>query len=590
MAGTLSNLVPLADHLAQSSTIATPRTPSSAPLAPARLGSRHGRFAGSREATQIRLAAQLLSPFDSLDIPVSTLATGPITIEQFFGHKIPAHQLPGDHAIGGRYVLDASTPSHVRSAFAGRHTRSAGFATGVGGGPGSGVYGDFLGGPHSNNHKGAHIGGINSDPDPHFVDSRRPMPNDGFASPSITVIDSDNRWRSTDDAAVRMAALMRTVPEFGNCYLHYDGLMRGNVGAELATVSAERPVLFCPAVPAIGHTVVNGVLLVNGIPLNQVDNNGRGAGTHASHRAVGAWRAEATIAKQLGEATSTSVSLSQVRSGTLESTLGPLANSGVVVCCDAETAEDLLRIADAAITLGFVMAGASGLAEAIEALRLGAAVSAATGPGHLVPAGSAPESAAPVPVAGVGSHGTLILAAANPSPLSVSSGGALASVPLTRLTLLDREFPQLSGVGDDLVVVDWPISIDLPVAAALDFMRLPVNAAEQLAMLARHSHAGRHIIVVGAQIARVVLDALRISSLAPLTRTAGGTVISVAAGGRLVAIVPEVAEAGFEYSTVSAVLTEIRALQGTTAETITESTTESTTGTTPSTAEINAPI
>jgi 2-keto-3-deoxygluconate transporter len=186
----------------------------------------------------------------------------------------------------------------------------------------------------------------------------------------VVAIDAHTRCRSEEEATAEMKRL--TLEHGGPEKLVFkkvDSTLRGHVAAELAAMldarrqtMRERPVaIFAPAFPAHGRTVVGGALLVHGVPLQQSDVWMRERGTAA-----------ANIESMLGRAGLRStvagletVRADSVRTGGLERAMASAARNADVLICDAETEEDLARIAAASMMLGrgAVWVGSAGLAQ-----------------------------------------------------------------------------------------------------------------------------------------------------------------------------------------------------------------------------------
>jgi D-threonate/D-erythronate kinase len=87
------------------------------------------------------------------------------------------------------------------------------------------------------------------------------------------VIDTESRHLSPAEAAEKILHCTRGwKPDL--IYKKTDSTLRGNIGAELAALAGaypERQVIFLPAYPAMGRTVLNGELLVHGVPLHLSD-------------------------------------------------------------------------------------------------------------------------------------------------------------------------------------------------------------------------------------------------------------------------------------------------------------------------------
>jgi len=95
---------------------------------------------------------------------------------------------------------------------------------------------------------------------------------------STTQIASDAVVVTTDSRAESASEAYRRVKAAGERFRDYfiykkvDSTLRGNVAAELQAlldVTAAPHAVMCPAFPAIKRTVVNGILLVEGVPVHQ---------------------------------------------------------------------------------------------------------------------------------------------------------------------------------------------------------------------------------------------------------------------------------------------------------------------------------
>ncbi|MGA7414095.1 MAG: four-carbon acid sugar kinase family protein [Bryobacteraceae bacterium] len=88
-----------------------------------------------------------------------------------------------------------------------------------------------------------------------------------------SVIDTETRHVNAQESADRILNCIRNrQPEL--IYKKTDSTLRGNIGAELAALAnayPERQLIFLPAYPAMGRTVVKGELLVHGVPVHLSD-------------------------------------------------------------------------------------------------------------------------------------------------------------------------------------------------------------------------------------------------------------------------------------------------------------------------------
>lgn len=87
------------------------------------------------------------------------------------------------------------------------------------------------------------------------------------------VIDTETRHLAEDEAAVIVRQLACEARELGARFIYKktDSTLRGNIGAELfalASVFPEKRVVYVPAYPRMGRTVVNGCLFVHGVPVH----------------------------------------------------------------------------------------------------------------------------------------------------------------------------------------------------------------------------------------------------------------------------------------------------------------------------------
>jgi uncharacterized protein YgbK (DUF1537 family) len=94
---------------------------------------------------------------------------------------------------------------------------------------------------------------------------------DADAEPaSWSVIDTETRHLAPAEAAAKILNCIRNRhPDL--IYKKTDSTLRGNIGAELAALAnayPERQLIFVPAYPAMGRTVVKGELLVHGVPVH----------------------------------------------------------------------------------------------------------------------------------------------------------------------------------------------------------------------------------------------------------------------------------------------------------------------------------
>lgn len=183
----------------------------------------------------------------------------------------------------------------------------------------------------------------------------------------VLSIDANTRAAAPDQAAATMARLIRAQAHRDDLliYKKIDSTLRGNVAVELkAAIEARRAgadsdkrivAVVAPAFPAAGRTTVGGRVLVHGAPLAETD----------------LWRYErkpppANLLEMLSESglRAALLGIAAIRGDALERKMRELAGEADVLVCDAETEDDLRRIAEASMTLGpgTIWVGSAGLA------------------------------------------------------------------------------------------------------------------------------------------------------------------------------------------------------------------------------------
>lgn len=189
----------------------------------------------------------------------------------------------------------------------------------------------------------------------------------GSGDAEVLSLDADTRCMEESAAAAEVSHQVRLYAPHRDLLIFkkIDSTLRGNVARELAAaLAAFRSVrdecavaLMAPAFPAIGRTTANGVQLVHGRPLHELD----------------IWRIQgmsgvASIPEMLQSAGLRSALLpgGMIRSGAkaLAEQMRLSARDADVLVCDAETDADLRAIADAATKLEPqpIWVGSAGLA------------------------------------------------------------------------------------------------------------------------------------------------------------------------------------------------------------------------------------
>ena len=195
----------------------------------------------------------------------------------------------------------------------------------------------------------------------------------GESDAEALAVDANTRSLGADEAAAETGRLLRAHlrSEETLLYKKIDSTLRGNIGAELAATLAVRRALtragiqagerivavLAPAFPATGRTTVNGRQLVDGMPIEE-------SGLFASGEL--ATGSDLALMVRLAGLQAALMELELVRGAdeTLRTAMKAAAQDADVLVCDAETEDDLRRIAEASMTLGrgTVWAGSGGLA------------------------------------------------------------------------------------------------------------------------------------------------------------------------------------------------------------------------------------
>lgn len=295
--------------------------------------------------------------------------------------------------------------------------------------------------------------------------------------------DADSRGLPAEAAARHHAAVLRRRHGADRrLFKKIDSTMRGQPAAETAVtlahlraVSGRAFGVLAPAFPGTGRTTVAGRVRVGGRPLEEAEVWRR------DHSYASAHLPEILATAGVGSRTLT---LAEVRGGSLADVLSRAAAEGAdIAVCDAETDEDLRRIAEAGLSAApdAVFIGSAGLAHALAAVQPSA---------PLVPVRIAPEARGSLLVVGS------LAEVSRVSARRLLADGAVAHLPVTAETLLaDAEGraglaaavgTRLSRGEDALVEIvigsEPDMSLGPRLAQALAEALLPV--AEQIGALA----------------------------------------------------------------------------------------------------------
>ncbi|MCX7775393.1 MAG: four-carbon acid sugar kinase family protein [Rectinemataceae bacterium] len=187
-----------------------------------------------------------------------------------------------------------------------------------------------------------------------------------FQKHETVVINTDTRFLDGKDAYRKVASATRMLYELGYraFFKKIDSTLRGNIAEEIAAVmdaGGFRFVIVAPAAPRNRRTVINGVCLIDGVPLTDT-SIGRDP-----FNPVNIGRISEFLQIRFPGAVE-ELFLSDIRSGSslLRSKIEDGLARGIrVFIADAETMEDLKIISNMQTMPGILFAGSSGLAEAI---------------------------------------------------------------------------------------------------------------------------------------------------------------------------------------------------------------------------------
>ncbi len=343
----------------------------------------------------------------------------------------------------------------------------------------------------------------------------------------VLAVDADTRGRDRHDAAAETARLVRLhAPATRLLFRKLDSTLRGHVAAELAALLAVRreagpaTILLAAAFPATGRTTLGGMQLLGGVPLQDTV----------------VWRRERMTGRAfLPEMLDTAglrtivIGLEQVRTEGLRFLIERAAASGSmdVLACDAETDEDLARIAAAGVGLGpsLVWAGAAGLA---------------AGLARLLPRAEPPFRPDPAPTGPV--EGPVLFVVGSLSAVSARQVAAVSALPgveplvVTSTVLRQGEGSSAWRDTEDLLDRALGSRRDVVVSLAAEPDADPREGLALCHALARLTapHAGRigALVSAGGETARAVLLGFGATGLRLRGEIEAGVPLAIAEGSR----------------------------------------------------------
>ncbi|MBU9191593.1 four-carbon acid sugar kinase family protein, partial [Burkholderia gladioli] len=343
-------------------------------------------------------------------------------------------------------------------------------------------------------------------------------------------------------------------------YKKIDSTLRGNWAAEVAALAAlAGPAIVAPAFPATGRGVIDGRVLVRGVPLEdtetwQLEHAGRDAALRALLEGAG------LRVKQVG--------LEVLRGDPqrIVAMLAAAAAEGVrAIVVDAETSEDLARLArlTAALDTPFFWVGSGGLSRELAALPELFEADAAAGSESGVDAEGG---------AGAESRSAEVASVVAPGPL-LTLVGSLSAISERQCALLRAEAGIAEFIVPPAVLREgathalWPAwherigaclrgrqdaIVRIGRDAAFDPAEGALLSGALAALVAPHVEGLGGLIVTGGETARAMLGAARIGALELAREIEAGVALGRPADGRGPHVVTKAGAFGTEHALLGA--------------------------------------
>ncbi|WP_186050757.1 four-carbon acid sugar kinase family protein [Burkholderia gladioli] len=380
---------------------------------------------------------------------------------------------------------------------------------------------------------------------------------------AVLAVDTDTRRLAPAEAARRAADAWRAQRAPGRrLYKKIDSTLRGNWAAEVAALAAlAGPAIVAPAFPATGRGVIDGRVLVRGVPLEdtetwQLEHAGRDAALRALLEDAGLRVEQVGLEVLRGEPQR------------IVAMLAAAAVEGVrAIVVDAETSEDLARLArlTAALDTPFFWVGSGGLSRELAALPELFEADAAAGSESGVDAEGGAEPGAEARSAEAAS----VVA---PGPL-LTLVGSLSAISERQCALLRAE----AGIAEFIVPpavlregaahAQWPAwherigaclrdrqdaIVRIGRDAAFDPAEGALLSGALAALVAPHVEGLGGLIVTGGETARAMLGAARIGALELAREIEAGVALGRPADGRGPHVVTKAGAFGTEHALLGA--------------------------------------
>ncbi|NBI50741.1 four-carbon acid sugar kinase family protein [Burkholderia sp. ISTR5] len=380
---------------------------------------------------------------------------------------------------------------------------------------------------------------------------------------AVLAVDTDTRRLAPAEAARRAADAWRAQRAPGRrLYKKIDSTLRGNWAAEVAALAAlAGSAIVAPAFPATGRGVIDGRVLVRGVPLEdtetwQLEHAGRDAALRALLEDAGLRVEQVGLEVLRGEPQR------------IVAMLAAAAVEGVrAIVVDAETSEDLARLArlTAALDTPFFWVGSGGLSRELAALPELFEADAAAGSESGVDAEGGAES-------GAESRSAEVASVVAPGPL-LTLVGSLSAISERQCALLRAE----AGIAEFIVPpavlregaahAQWPAwherigaclrgrqdaIVRIGRDAAFDPAEGALLSGALAALVAPHVEGLGGLIVTGGETARAMLGAARIGALELAREIEAGVALGRPADGRGPHVVTKAGAFGTEHALLGA--------------------------------------
>ncbi|GMA24187.1 hypothetical protein GCM10025864_19460 [Luteimicrobium album] len=348
-------------------------------------------------------------------------------------------------------------------------------------------------------------------------------------APSSVVVDANTRSTDEDETARIVLELLRGAGDRRR-FVKIDSALRGNVRGTLAAVAQLGPVVVTPALPVLGRTTRDGVVLAGGHPVSAglVTATGERPGLTSLLEAVPATAEHAHV------------DVACLRSPTGRHTLARATARGAVVTVDAETDDDLDLLVElvgdrADVTLVGSAALSAAIARSSQATAAQAAADAPLRTPRTPTTPDTPGNATAGEMDPGESHRPVLYVVGSRAPVARRQ---VASLPPTVRTVV----PDLADAGSTAGRIRTELRSGRSVA-----LISPDDEAD--AETVRHAlsdataHAvtdtpGTTLVLVGGQTAREACEQLGVHTLQPVLTVGYGTVLCRADDGRQMVLRP----------------------------------------------------